>query len=322
MIKTIAKAPANIAFIKYWGKRNEKHRIPINNSISMNLSDVYTITSVRFNKNFKKDTVRIDGELIGGTDEERVKKFLDLVRKKSGIKEKAEVISKNNFPKGTGIASSASGFAALALASTKAVGMDLNEKELSILARLGSGSACRSIPDGFVEWKSGKTSDSSYAYTLFHTDYWNICDVIAVVSEKSKKVSSTQGHAITESSPFFKSRILGMNSKVKEIKLALMRKDFTVFGEIVEEEALNMHTVMMTSHPPLIYWNPTTLELVLSIIKWRKEGIESYFTIDAGPNVHIICKSKDVDKIKSQLFKLSGVRKVLVNRPSKGAHLL
>jgi diphosphomevalonate decarboxylase len=322
MNKITAKAPANIAFIKYWGKKSDKLRIPMNSSISMNLSDVYTITSACYGKGFKEDIVRIDGENVKGVEKERIVKFIDLVRSKTRIKEKVEIISRNNFPKGTGIASSASGFAALALALTRAVGLDLNKKELSILARLGSGSACRSIPDGFVEWKSGKTSDSSYAYTLFPPDYWNICDVIAIVGEKSKKVSSTQGHALTESSPFIKSRILGMNMKIREIKTALRKKDFTAFGQIIEEETFNMHAVMMTSNPPLIYWNPLTLKLILSIIEWRKEGLESYFTIDAGPNVHVICKNKDLNKIKGRLLKLKGVKNIIANKVAMGAHLL
>jgi len=321
MIKT-AKAPANIAFIKYWGKKDEKLRLPMNNSISMNLSEVYTTTSVEFSKNLKSDTLKIDGKVPEDKEKERVVKHLNLIRSLAKTDLKARVESRNNFPKGTGLASSASGFAALTLAASGAAGLNLSEKELSIIARLGSGSACRSLPDGFAEWKAGDSSETSYAYSLYPPNYWDICDVIAIVGEASKKVSSTEGHVLAESSPFFRARISGMPKKVNEIKKALKEKDFTRFGEILEEEAVNMHAVMMTSKPALYYWLPETLITIISIIKWRDEGLESYFTIDAGPNVHVICQAKYAPRIKRRLVKLNGVKRVIINKPSTGARLI
>lgn len=321
MIKT-AKAPANIAFIKYWGKKDEKLRLPMNNSISMNLSEVYTTTSVEFSKNLKSDTLKIDGKVPEDKEKERVVKHLNLIRSLAKTDLKARVESRNNFPKGTGLASSASGFAALTLAASGAAGLNLSEKELSIIARLGSGSACRSLPDGFAEWKAGDSSETSYAYSLYPPNYWDICDVIAIVGEASKKVSSTEGHVLAESSPFFRARISGMPKKVNEIKKALKEKDFTRFGEILEEEAVNMHAVMMTSKPALYYWLPETLITIISIIKWRDEGLESYFTIDAGPNVHVICQAKYAPRIKRRLVKLNGVKRVVINKPSTGARLI
>ncbi len=321
-MKITAKAPANIAFIKYWGKRNEKLRLPANSSISMNLSNAFTVTSVEFDEKLKKDRFLLNGIVAGREETNRVSKHINLLRSIVKIKTPAVIESINNFPKASGIASSASGFAALTLAATKAAGLNLSEKELSILARLGSGSACRSIPDGFVEWKMGDTSKSSYAQSLFKPDYWDICDLIAVVGEKSKKISSTEGHAIAESSPFYKTRIAGMKNKVKEIKLALKIKDFTKFGEILEAEAVNMHTVMMTSVPPLYYWKPETLNIMNRVMELREEGLECYFTIDAGPNVHIICEGKNMSKLKREISNTSGVKKLLVNRPADGAQLI
>ena len=317
-----AKAPANIAFIKYWGKKDEKLRLPLNSSISMNLSDVFTVTSVEFSDLLKKDLLKIDGKTIEGKEKERVTQHLDRIRKLAGIKAKADVESQNNFPKGTGLASSASGFAALTMAASYAAGLFLSERQLSILARVGSGSACRSIPGGFVEWRAGDSSKTSYAYSLYAADYWDICDVIAIVGEASKKVSSTEGHVLAESSPFFKARINGMRKKVLEIKKTLKDKDFTKFGEILEAEAINMHAVMMTSKPALYYWTPETTRLILSLINWRDKGLESYFTIDAGPNVHVICKGRDVTKVRLRLKNLPGVRKVIVNRPARGTHTI
>jgi diphosphomevalonate decarboxylase len=321
-MKKTAKAPANIAFIKYWGKTNEKLRLPANSSISMNLSDAYTETSVEFDNSISKDALFLNG--VESSEEEtlRVSKHLDLIRNIAKIKTFARVESKNNFPKGAGIASSASGFAGLTLAASSAAGLTLSEKELSILARLGSGSACRSIPGGFVEWKKGDSNTNSYAHTLFPASHWDIYDLIAVVGEKSKKVSSTEGHGIAESSPFYKTRILGMEKKVREIKSALKKKDFTKFGEIIEAEAINMHTVMMTSVPPLYYWLPETLVVMAKVIELREKGIECYFTIDAGPNVHVICEAKNVLRLKRKLLETSGVKKVLVNKAADGAHLI
>jgi len=321
-MKATAKAPANIAFIKYWGKRNESLRIPMNSSISMNLSEVFTTTSVEFSKEYIDDALVINGNTVDGKEKERVSEFLDRIRKISKVKLNAKVVSKNNFPKGTGMASSASGFAALTLATTKALGLNLSEKELSILARLGSGSACRSIPDGIVEWKSGKQSNFSYAYSLYPPDYWDIQDVILIIGEKDKKISSTEGHALVESSPFYKSRIAKMDTKIRDIKKALKEKDFTKFGQIIEEEAVNMHAVMMTSKPGLFYWLPETLKFMLLVQNWRDNGVESYFTIDAGPNIHIICEGKSVNKLMKKIKELKGIKNAIVNKPSIGARLI
>jgi len=319
---TTAKAPANIAFIKYWGKKDEKLRLPANSSISMNLSNAFTVTSVEFNSRLTSDELIINGSISSRDEIRRVSNHLNLIRNLSKIKDFARVESKNNFPKGSGIASSASGFAALTVAATGATGLQLSEKELSILARLGSGSACRSVPDGFVEWKYGETSEESYADSLFTPDYWKICDLIAIVGENSKKVSSTEGHAIAETSPFYKTRIAGMEDKIREIKSAMKARDFTKFGEILEAEAINMHAVMMTSDPPLYYWLPETLKVMAQVVELRSGGLACYFTIDAGPNVHIICNEADADKIKSKLSEVTGVKQVLVNTPAEGAKII
>jgi diphosphomevalonate decarboxylase len=319
---TTAKAPANIAFIKYWGKKDEKLRLPANSSISMNLSNAFTVTSVEFSSELSADELFINGSKSNAYEIKRVSNHLNLIRNLSKIKDFARVESKNNFPKGSGIASSASGFAALTVAAAGTAGLQLPEKELSVLARLGSGSACRSIPDGFVEWKSGNMSEESYAYSLFAPGYWKICDLIAIVGENSKKVSSTEGHAIAGTSPFYKTRIAGMKDKIREIKSALKNKDFTRFGEILEAEAVNMHAVMITSDPPLYYWLPETLKVIAQVVELRSGGTECYFTVDAGPNVHVICNEADTDNIKSKLESTTGVKQVLVNTPAQGAKII
>jgi diphosphomevalonate decarboxylase len=147
-------------------------------------------------------------------------------------------------------------------------------------------------------------------------------DLIAVTGTGTKKISSTEGHGIAQSSPFYKTRIKGMPGKISELKKALKKKDFTKFGRIIEAEAINMHMVMMTSNPPLYYWTPETLKVMAKVIELRGKGIESYFTIDAGPNVHIICEKETLSKLKLKIAKIPGVKKILINSVSKGAGLV
>jgi len=322
-MKATAKAPANIAFIKYWGKKDPKLRIPPNNSISMCLSNLYSLCTVEFRENLSEDKIKFLGEKVV-TEREvlRIIKVLDRARKLAKTKLRAKVVTKNNFPKATGIASSASGLSVLTLAVTAALGVRLSKLELSKLARLASGTACRSIPDGFVEWEKGTGPEDSFAKQIFPPDWWEIRDVVAIVTHKMKKVSSTGGHALAETSPFYKTRIAGIKERIRKIKKAMKSRNFTVFGEILEAECLNMHAVMLTSSPSLIYWQPATLAIMKRVQEWRGEGLESYFTIDAGPSVHIICQEKDAEELKKRLSKIKGVLRISVNKPSIGARLI
>lgn len=322
LMKSTAKAHANIAFIKYWGRKNEALRLPANDSVSMNLSEVFTITTVEFSENYKADDIELIGKELDEKEKKRVVDHLDKIRNLAKITTFARVLTKNNFPAGTGIASSASGFAALTVAAAKASGLKLSERQLSILARQGSGSACRSVPDGFVEWKSGSSSNSSYAHTLFPPDWLSIVDILAIVEKKTKKISSSEGHTLTESSPFYKARILGMKDKLKKIKQALSDKDFKTFGEISEAEAINMHAVMMTSSPAIYYWTPETMRIILSVADWREEGLPVYFTIDAGPNVHLLTLSENVNKVTQGLKKIEGIKDTIINKPAEGTKII
>lgn len=323
-MKKTAKAFANIAFIKYWGKTDPKTRVPRNNSISMNLSDTYTITTAEFDSKLKGDDIAFIGEnVVREKERNRVVNALSKIRREMKTKLFAKVRTKNNFPKATGIASSASGFASLAVAAFGALDYQLKEKELSIFCRTLSGTACRSVPSGFVEWTKGDNADNSYAYTLFPANYWDICDVIAIVTTKMKKVSSTDGHALADTSPLYETRLQGMDEKIRKIKIAMKSKNFTLFGNILETEALNMHAICLTSTPPVLYWQPTTIEIMQKIIQWRENSeVESFFTIDAGPTVHVICQGKDARILKQRLSKIKGVEKVTINKPTIGAHLI
>lgn len=321
-MKATAKAPANIAFIKYWGKRDSSLRLPLNSSISMNLDNVFTITTVEFSSRLREDKIEMVGEKLSNEEVKRIVSHLDRIRELAKIKQRARVKTKNNFPKGSGISSSASGFAALTLAAASAADLNLSEKKLSALARLGSGSACRSIPDGFVEWVKGQSHQTSYAYSLYPPGYWKLADLVVVVEEKEKRVGSTEGHQRAKNSPFLLERVKWVEEKIREIKRALKKKDFKALGEIIESEALNMHAVMISSSPPLLYWRPGTLKVMLAVQQWRQEGLESYFTIDAGATVHVICRQKDEGQLKKRLSCLKGIKKVIINHPAEGASLL
>lgn len=321
-MKATAKAPSNIAFIKYWGKADERLRLPLNSSISMNLDGIFTVTTVEFSEKFKEDSFVLKGEETREKEKQRVFKHLDRVRRLAGIKMRAKVVSENNFPKGTGLSSSASGFAALSLAAATAAGLKLSERELSCLARLGSGSACRSIPDGFVEWRKGRDHATSYAYRLFPPQHWQLYDVVAVVSREEKRVSTTAGHALAKTSPFLKERLRRLPAKIRKLKEYLRKREFEGFGRLCEQEALELHAIMITSWPALLYWTPQTLELMKRVVEWREEGVGVYFTINTGQDCHLLTLQKWREEVERRLRSLRFVKRVIVNRPGVGARLL
>lgn len=320
-MKATAQAPSNIAFIKYWGKKDEELRLPENGSLSMNLSSLTTTTTVEFSKDFPEDIIEINStrELSEGS---RAVAHLDRVRKRANITEKAKVVTKNNFPAGTGLSSSASGFAALSVAAASAARLSLSEKELSMVARQGSGSACRSIPDGFVEWLDGSTSETSYAISLYPPDYWDIVDVVAVVNEGRKLVPTTKGMESTRTSLFFPVRLAGMKEKIEKAKKFLAEKNFNLFGELVEAEALELHAIMLTSTPSLVYWTPGTLRVMQLVKKWRDDGMPVYFTMNTGQDIHLLCEQSTAEVLKKQLMNVEGVRDIIVNMACPGAHCI
>jgi len=320
-MKKTAVAPSNIAFVKYWGKKDEVLRLPENGSISMNLSNMITTTTVAFDPLFKEDSITING-IKEENDGNRAIKHLDLIRQRAKMTHRARVVTNTNFPRSTGLSSSASGFAALTVAAASAAGLALSEKELSIVARQGSGSACRSIPSGITEWLDGDTSNTSYAVSLYPPEYWDLCDVVAIVSTGKKDVSSTAGQKLVGSSPFFPVRCMHMKKKLEDVKKALKDKNFPHFGELVEAEALELHSIMLTSTPSLIYWTSGTLRIMKLCKVWRSEGIPVYFTINTGQDIHLICEKASVDALKKKLADIEEVKNIIVNISAPGAHLI
>jgi len=321
-MKATAVAPANIAFIKYWGKKDDNLRLPLNSSLSMNMSAAFTTTTVEFSNKYQHDDISLLDGTLSDKEIQRVIKALDRIREHGGTGLFAKVMTKNTFPKGAGSAASASGFAALTVSAFAALGVELSEKELTVFARMGSGSACRSIPDGFVVWEEGIDSDSSYAYSLYPYTYWNLCDVLVIVDIGMKKVPTTEGMEAVKTSPLWKERVDGIPKKMEQMKTMLAKKDFLKLGTMIEEECLSMHAVMQTQTPSLYYWNEATKKLMSSVKEWRNEGISVYFTIDAGPNVHLICEQPTVVRIKKKLDEIEEVKNVIINTSAPGAHCI
>jgi len=311
MHSATAQAHPNIAFIKYWGNRDDALRLPANGSLSMNLDGLCTRTTVSFQPSLPFDELVINDREVTGPALERVACVLDLVRLLAGSDHRAEVVSESNFPSGAGIASSASAFGALALAASAAAALKLNERELSRLARRGSGSACRSIPGGFVEWQMGTGDDDSYAFSIAAPDHWPLADCIAMVSESKKRTGSTQGHALAPTSSLQAARLADTPRRLDVCRQAILDRDFDALATIVELDSDLMHAVMMTSTPPLHYWAAASVQVMSAVKAWRRDGLPVCSTVDAGANVHVICPEMHRQEIAARLRAVPGVKDVL-----------
>lgn len=322
MTTATAIANPNLAFIKYWGNRDDTLRIPMNGSISMNLDGLYTRTTVRFQLGLSSDRLSINGYEVTGKGLDRISYILDIIRGVANIKERAEVMSENNFPSGAGIASSASAFAALAVAGSKAAGLDLSEPELSRLARRGSGSASRSVPGGFVEWQAGTSDEDSFAFSIAGPGHWDVVDCIAIVSTAHKNTGSTEGHSLAPTSPLQAARGEDAPRRLDICRKAILERDFEAFASIVELDSDMMHAVMLTSTPALHYWKPASLEVMSCVRQWRAEGIAVCYTVDAGPNVHVLCQEAEARNVEKRLREIKGVSNVLVARAGGPARIV
>jgi diphosphomevalonate decarboxylase len=202
------------------------------------------------------------------------------------------------------------------------LGLNLDERTLSALESRGSGSASRSIPTGFVEWYAGTDDSSSIAESIAAPDHWNLVDIIAIVSTEHKTVGSTGGHSLAKSSPLQASRVDDTPRRLDICRQALLNRDFDSLAEVVEQDSLMMHAVMITSRPALFYWLPATLLLFEAVTSWRRSGLPVCFTTDAGPNVHIITTDDFADEIRRRISEFEDVKEMRRATPGKGTHLL
>ena len=321
-MKATAIAHPNIALIKYWGKRDDRLNLPMNPSLSLTLGGLSTKTTVEFSEKLQKDYIEINGEIAAGEKHSRAKRHLDLIRERAGIRMAARVASRNDFPTAAGLASSASGFAALTVAGCAAAGLRLGARELSAIARLGSGSACRSLYGGFVEWKRGRSERSSYAVQVADEHHWNVRDVIAIVEPGEKRVSSTRGMQMTvRTSPYYGGWLRTVRRQLAEMRRAIMARDFRRMGKLAELNSFMMHALMMTTSPPLMYWVPGTMAVIHEVERMRRDGLDAYCTIDAGPNVHVLCLPKDEREVAERLGRIHFVEKTIASGPGPGPRL-
>ncbi len=322
MSSSTALAHPNIAFVKYWGNRDHELRIPANGSISMNLAGLETRTQVTFNADLPDDALILNGEPDRGPALARTRAVLDRVRALAGVNQRASVVSDNNFPIGAGIASSASAFAALALAASNAAGLKLDTRGLSRLARRGSGSACRSVPGGFAEWHPGSSDEDCYATSLAPANYWGLVDCIAVISTQHKPTGSTEGHLLAETSPLQHARVADTPCRLERCRRAILDRDFESLSDVIELDSNLMHAVMMTSTPPLIYWLPASIEIMRAVQSWRADGIPVCYTLDAGPNVHLLTIDDYAKEVEGLVLGIDDVQDVLQARPGGPAVLV
>ena len=292
-----AFASTNIALCKYWGKRNTELNLPINSSLSVSLGPLGTHTVLSLSTDV--DEVYFNGQKqdTKSVVYQRIHSFLSLFREKEDVYYTVE--TSNNIAASAGIASSASGFAALTLCLDKLYSWNLDKKSLSMLARLGSGSACRSIFPGFVEWHAGTSDNGIDSFGVSLPEEWPDLRVgLITVSEDKKPISSREAMAQTvKTSSLYQSWPEKAKRDLIDIKTAIAQKDFELLGRTSERNALDMHATMLGSWPPIFYWLPTTVEIIHKVWKYRSEGLCVFFTMDAGPNIKLIFEKKDQDVI-------------------------
>lgn len=316
-----ARAHTNIALIKYWGKKDMDLIIPQNSSLSLTLDHFYTDTTVKFDETLPRDVFTLNGHLVKNS---KVNHFMDLVRKLAGIQIFAKIDSINHVPSAAGLASSASAFAALAAAASKAAGLDLSRKDLSRLARRGSGSASRSIYGGFVEWCQGTDDQTSYAVPVEEKLDWPIGMLVGIVNSGQKKISSRVGmQTVVETSPYYQGWIQSTTADLKSIKKAIQERDFQKVGEITESNALKMHALNLSAQPHFNYFEPMSLAIMQEVERIREEEhIPCYYTLDAGPNVKILCLQADASAIQQILASKFGQITFEFAKPGEGVRFI
>jgi len=321
MSSVTARAHANIALVKYWGKRDSTLNLPAASSLSMTLAGLTTTTTVRFDDQ-ETDRLILNGEQQSDGALKKIVPVLDAVRSRAGMSRCALVTSQNDFPTAAGLASSASAMAALALAASRAAGLSLTDTECSQLARLGSGSAARSIFGGTVVWEAGTAQDGSdcIAHMAYPPEHWDLRVLVAVVSDQQKPIGSTEGMNHTRAtSPFFQAYLDTVPQDIAQALAAIENRDVAALGVVAERSCLRMHATMMGADPPVQYLRSASHQIMNAVRRMRDEGAPVFFTADAGPNIKVFCEPSAVSTVRSTLEGMDGVTSIIQARIGPGA---
>lgn len=319
-------AHPNIALIKYWGKRPGAGNLPAVGSLSVTLDTLHTRTRVRVNKSLKADTLAYDGIAAGNKDTGRMQQFLGFVRAMASGRSLpyCQVETSNNFPTGAGLASSASGFAALALAAARAYGLELTNEGLSALARSGSGSAARSIFGGFVQMARGHRDDGADAVAkpLLAASEWPLQVVVAITDTGAKAIGSTEGMERTRlTSPYWQAWVDAQESDLAEALQAVHARDFAALADVAEHSCSKMHALALSARPPLLYWLPSTVGAIRAVSQLRQNKVPVFATMDAGPQVKAVCLPAAAKEVAACLQAVPGVLKVITVGLGEGARV-
>ena len=319
MKSATAIAHPNFALIKYWGKSNVSGNIPAMNSLAITLDSMTSETTVSFPDGLKKDTWILNG--MEQPSLGQIQLPCEHLKKISHIDQPCLIESTNNFPTAAGLASSASGIASLITALDNALGTKLSSQQMVEAAMLGSGSAARSLFSGFVNLEV--VQDQSKCATILEAKEWPLNVIVCVTSTKQKTISSRQGMEISrKTSPMYSDWVRNHQEDMELALKAIAAKNFDQLGKIAEQNCLKMHKVMKTSQPPIDYWNPATYSCVETVKNMQGEGIPIFFTIDAGPQVKIICEPDVCKDMVSLMERVPGVQLIIESRLGKGARII
>ncbi len=311
-----ATAHSNIALIKYWGKSDSEQNLPAVSSLSLTLDGMKTVTAVQFDSGLECDAVSLDGQPTDGRARERVVRLLDVVRARAGLELFARVESVNDFPTASGLASSASGFAALALAASHAAGLRPTRAEVSALARACSASAARSVFGGLAVLERGALS----AMPLPGIEGWPLRMLVAVTTMEKKAIGSTHAMELCRcTSPYYEAWLAESVALFERGREAARLRDFASLGTAMEQSTLMMHATMMTARPCILYMSPSTVALIRAVEGLRRSGTEAYYTMDAGPHVKVLVQAGDAGTVRRVLEATPGVERVIDCGPGPAA---
>lgn len=318
MTRIRAVACSNIALAKYWGKASVAENLPATPSLSLTLAGLRTITEVEIDPDLGRDHVQLDGVELTERPLERVVQLLDRLRARAGTSRFARVVSRNDFPTAAGLASSASGFAALALAGARALGLDLSLEALSDVARASSASAARSLFGGFAALPAGGRT----AERVAPGDHFPLSMVVTLTAKGPKAIGSTQGmqHTAT-TSPYYAPWVSHSPALFDAVKRGVLERDFERLGTAMEQSALMMHASMLAASPAVIYLTPTTLAVMAAVRELRARGTPAFYTMDAGPHVKVLTLPEHAARVTACVEGVPGVERTIVTGAGPDAAL-